>query len=120
MGESERLTALRKSIGEAQKEREFREGRLLSAERMVKYLNVYYACFAAAAAILSLVYPTPGYQALSVMMTVMLALMVVFLCAQKYAVRAQGMHAECTALQSLYYDAQNALSNEDIRRLQGR
>lgn len=120
MNTNNKHSALVEQIESLLREREYMEERLLTAENTVRYINTYYAVFAAAAAVLSLVYPTEGWQALTVMLTVMLSMMVFFLCAQSGKERTRQQRSERAELSKLMYEAERADMEEKPEDIQHR
>ena len=82
--------------------------RLLNTERFVQHINIYYSCFTAIITTLSLLYPDKSYAVASAIMTVVLAISIVYLNAQKYGNRAQQLQTNYIALQQLMYEIENA------------
>ncbi len=96
-------------------EKRFLENRMLSGEMQLKLMSGYYAVLAAVTAVLSIVRPDKNFHALSVWMTVLLALWVIALCVQKNGVRAQRLRSEQAALMRMMAEAQQ---EADVERLQ--
>lgn len=86
--------------------------RLLSNERFVQSINIYYSCAAAIVTVLSLIYPSRSFGVVSAVLTVILAISIVYLNAQKYGSRAQQLQANFIALQQLGYDISRAITKE--------
>ena len=80
--------------------------RLLSQETFVQAINIYYSCMAAIVTVLSLIYKEGSYGIASAMLTVILAISIVYLNAQKYGGRAQQLQTNYITLQQLEYEIQ--------------
>lgn len=91
--------------------------RLLGTEQFVQYINIYYSCAAAVITILSLKYPDSSFSIASAIMTVALAISIVYLNAQKYGSRAQQLQMNYLALHQLRFDIENVERENDYGKL---
>lgn len=91
--------------------------RLLETEHFVQHINIYYSCVASVITVLSLKYPDKSYGVASAIMTVALAISIVYLNAQKYGSRAQQLQMNYLALHQLRFDIENAISDKSIGEL---
>lgn len=89
--------------------------RLLANEHFVQSINIYYSCFAAIITVLSLIYPDKRYSVLSALLSVILAISIVYLNAQKYGSRAQQLQSNFVALQYLGYQINDAIDKGNIQ-----
>ena len=83
--------------------------RLIKTEHFVQAINIYYSCVAAIVTVLSLIYPDGNYSIASAIMTIALAISIVYLNAQKYGNRAQQLQTNYLALHQLRFDIENAI-----------
>ena len=83
--------------------------RLLKTEHFVQAINIYYSCVAAIVTVLSLIYKEGNYSIASAIMTIALAISIVYLNAQKYGNRAQQLQQNYLALHQLRFDIENAI-----------
>lgn len=104
--ENEKMELLLGQIKDESKEQKFLANRLLSSEKHIKMMNIYYAAFASVTAVLSLIYPECSFSQLSAVLTVLLSLLVIALSAQKYAQQARHYHVNAHALDMLLLEAQ--------------
>ena len=87
--------------------------RLISSERFIQSINIYYSCFAV---ILSILCLSDGYDALTFISTVLtsiLAISIVFLNAQHYGDRAQQFHENFLELYQLLFEIRTAIRKEE-------
>lgn len=89
--------------------------RLLARERFVQAINIYYSCVAAIVTLLSLIYKTRSFGVASAVLTVILAISIVYLNAQKYGSRAQQLQTNYIALQQLLFDIEAELRQDEVK-----
>lgn len=78
--------------------------RLLKKEEFVQNINIYYSCLASVVTVLSLIYTGRSFGVASAILTVILAISIVYLNAQKYGDRAQQLKTNYIALQQLAFE----------------
>ena len=101
------LEKLRKEVEFTRKNRINASTRLLNKERFVQSINIYYSCVAAIVTVLSLIFPERSFGIASAVLTVILAISIVYLNAQKYGERAQQLKTNYISLQQLIFDIEN-------------
>ena len=87
--------------------------RLLKTEHFVQAINIYYSCVAAIITVLSLIDKEGNYSIASAIMTIALAISIVYLNAQKYGSRAQQLQQNYLALHQLRFDIENAIRDRE-------
>lgn len=87
--------------------------RLLTQERYVQAVNIYYSCFASVVSIIGLACGRKSYGVISALLTVLLAISIVYLNAQKFGDRAQQLKTNYIALHQLQFDIDNAIIGRD-------
>lgn len=85
--------------------------RLQRTETFLQGINIYYSCFAAVLSVLSLISDSKPLAVWSVLLTVILAISVVYFNAQKYGNRAQELKTNYIALQSLLFEIEQDEAN---------
>lgn len=85
--------------------------RLQRTETFLQGINIYYSCFAAVLSVLSLISDSKALAVWSVLLTVILAISVVYFNAQKYGNRAQELKTNYIALQSLLFEIEEDEAN---------
>ncbi len=103
--ENEKMDRLIEQIEKSAKEQRLLASRLLSNEKNIKVMSVYYAVFASVTAVLSLLYAQTGFSRLSAVLTVVLSILVIALSAQKYAQQARHYHVNAHMLDQLLLEA---------------
>ena len=115
--EKDQLSELLRVVNLTRLNRIHASNRLLGTEQFVQYINIYYSCVTAVITILSLRYPDSSFGIASAIMTVALAISIVYLNAQKYGNRAQQLQMNYLALHQLRFDIENAKRNSDFSEL---
>jgi hypothetical protein len=90
--------------------------RLITNESFVQGINIYYSCASAIVTVLSLIFPQKNYGIVSALLTVILAISIVYLNAQKYGSRAQQLQSNFIALQQLHYEILAAVDANDANK----
>ena len=98
------LIELRRKVENTYTRRILASQRLLSNERYIQGINIYYSCFAAIVTVLNLIYPGRTFNTASAILTVVLAISIVYLNSQKYGHRAQQLQTNYIALQKLLFE----------------
>lgn len=106
------LKELKRKIELTRKNRIHAAERLLRHEQFVQDINIYYSCVSAIVTILGLLYPEMSFSIASAIMTVILAISIVYLNAQKYGSRAQQMQMNYLGLQQLGFETDRAINGE--------
>lgn len=83
--------------------------RLLMSEHFVQSINIYYSCILAVTTVLGLLYPQYSFSLCSAITSIILAMSIVYLNAQKYGSRAQQLQMNYLALDQLRYEIQNEI-----------
>lgn len=96
--------------------------RLLMREQFVQSINIYYSCILAVVTVLGLLYPQYSFSICSAVTSIILAMSIVYLNAQKYGSRAQQLQMNYLALDQLRYEVQNEIRvpNDKLAELQKR
>lgn len=87
--------------------------RLISSERFIQNINIYYSCFAVILSILCLFDDNNVLAIISTVLTSILAISIVFLNAQHYGERAQQFHDNFLELYQLLFDIRAAIRSKD-------
>lgn len=87
--------------------------RLISSERFIQNINIYYSCFTVILSILCLLDNSPTLTIMSTILTSILAISIVFLNAQHYGERAQQFHDNFLELYQLLFDVRAAIRSEE-------
>lgn len=90
------------------------EERVSADQKTLQYLNVYYAVFAAGAAVLSGVYATDSWKIFSIMTTVLTAMMTVFTCSNPFGARIQMIRRDLAELEQLHAQADGQAEEKEI------
>ncbi len=114
--EHEKTDRLIAQIENSAKEQRLMASRMISGEKTIKAMSVYYAVFASITAVMSLLYPQLGFSRLSAMMTVMLAILTTALSAQKYARQARQCCLNAQMLEQLRLEADEDGDEEEKYR----
>lgn len=91
--------------------------RLISSERFIQNINIYYSCFAVIVSILCLVYESKVLSVFSAILTAILAISIVFLNAQHYGERAQQFHENFLELYQLLFKIRTDIRNEIVSNI---
>lgn len=110
------LLELKKAVSKTRLNRINASNRLLITERFLQNINIYYSCFTSAIAILGLKTNLQEVEVWSAILTVILAISIVYLNAQKYGSRAQELQTNYIALHKLLFDIQAAISSNDTSK----
>lgn len=110
------LEKLKRKVETTRLNRIHASNRLLKRERFVQSINIYYSCIAAVITVLGLLYPKRSFGIASAIITIILAISIVYLNAQKYGNRAQQMQMNYLALQRLKFDIEAAIISLDFDR----
>lgn len=87
--------------------------RLISSERFIQNINIYYSCFTVILSILCLLDNSPILTIMSTLLTSILAISIVFLNAQHYGDRAQQFHDNFLELYQLLFDVRAAIRSRE-------
>ena len=90
--------------------------RLQRTENFLQGINIYYSCYTAVLAVLSLVVENKSLSVWSAALTVILAISIVYLNAQKYGSRAQELQTNYIALHRLLFEIEKAEASNDTTR----
>lgn len=112
----ESLCTLKTNIYKTRINRIHAANRLLSTEKFLQGINIYYSCFSAVLAILSLFVKDTFFSVWSVIFTVVLAISIVHLNAQKYGNRSQELKTNYIALHELLFKVEFAVGRCDISK----
>lgn len=93
---------MKERIWEALGLRVNQEERVKEHDKTARYLAGCYAVYAAAAAVLSAMYSTEAWRILLTLMTVILALMTVFLCVNPFGMRLRMIRRDIAELEALH------------------
>lgn len=85
--------------------------RLLRTESFLQGINIYYSCFSAILAILSLISDKKELAVWSTVVAIILAISIVYLNAQKYGNRSQELKTNYIALHKLLFDIEEAIAD---------
>ena len=88
--------------------------RLQRTETFLQGINIYYSCFAAVLSVLSLISDSKALSVWSVLLTIILAISVVYFNAQKYGNRAQELKTNYIALQCLLFEIEQDEANNEL------
>lgn len=87
--------------------------RLQRTETFLQGINIYYSCFTAVLSVLTLLTENAALSVWSVLLTVILAISIVYLNAQKYGNRAQELKTNYIALHRLLFEIEADEANND-------
>lgn len=110
------LCTLKTNISKTRINRIHAANRLLSTEKFLQGINIYYSCFSAVLAILGLYVKDTFFSVWSVIFTVVLAISIVHLNAQKYGNRSQELKTNYIALHELLFKVEFAVGRCDISK----
>lgn len=88
--------------------------RLQRTETFLQGINIYYSCFAAVLSVLSLLSDNKALSVWSVIITIILAISVIYLNAQKYENRAQELKTNYIALHRLLFKIEEAIAENKV------
>ena len=108
------LRHLKKNIVKTRIGRINAASRLLSTERFLQAINIYYSCVSAVFAILGLVVEDKTFTIWSVIFTVVLAISIVYLNAQKYGNRSQELKNNYISLHELLFKVELAEAKNEV------
>lgn len=111
------LKHLKRNIAKTRINRINAANRLLSTERFLQAINIYYSCVSAGFAILGLTIDNKIFIVWSVIFTVVLAISIVYLNAQKYGNRSQELKNNYISLHELLYKVELAEAKNDVGNL---
>ena len=100
------LEKLENAIWTTRKNRINAEERLLSINRFVQHINIYYACLSAAIAIVSLWYTDKALTMLGAILAPIVTICVIFSNSQRYEQRAADIKRNYIKLQKILYQVQ--------------
>ena len=89
--------------------------RLISSERFIQNINIYYSCFAVILSILCLFDNNKVLAIISTVLTSILAISIVFLNAQHYGERAQQFHDNFLELYQLLFEIRTAIRKKNYQ-----
>ena len=108
------LKHLKRNIAKTRINRINAANRLLSTERFLQAINIYYSCVSAGFAILGLTIDSKIFMVWSVIFTVVLAISIVYLNAQKYGNRSQELKNNYISLHELLYKVELAEAKNEV------
>lgn len=111
------LLQLKRIVGTTRLNRINAANRLQRTENFLQGINIYYSCYTAVLAILSLVVENKSLSVWSAALTVILAISIVYLNAQKYGSRAQELQTNYIALHRLLFEIEKAEAINETTRL---
>lgn len=111
------LLRLKKTVIQTRLNRINAANRLLSTEKFLQCINIYYSCCSACIAILGLISASKALAVVSAILTVVLAISIVFLNAQKYGNRSQELKNNYISLHGLLYEIELAEARNDVSKL---
>lgn len=110
------LRELRRKVDITRLNRINASNRLLKREKFVQSINIYYSCIAAVVTVLSLLYPEQSYGIASAVLTIILAISIVYLNAQKYGSRAQQLQMNYLSLNRLEFEIDIAIEKHELEK----
>lgn len=114
--EYEALLHLKRSVKMTRINRINAATRLLQTEDFLQGVNIYYSCFSAILSVFSLLTENKSLSIWSTVMTICLAISIVYLNAQKYGNRSQELKTNYIALHGLLFEIEIAESkNEEYK-----
>ena len=111
--EYEALLHLKRSVKMTRINRINAATRLLQTEDFLQGVNIYYSCFSAILSVFSLLTERKELSIWSTIMTICLAISIVYLNAQKYGNRSQELKTNYIALHGLLFDIEHADSKNE-------
>ena len=112
------LLQLKRIVGITRLNRINAANRLQRTENFLQGINIYYSCFTAVLSVLSLVVDSKSLSVWSAALTVILAISIVYLNAQKYGSRAQELQTNYIALHKLLFEIERAEASNDTKSLE--
>ena len=107
------LKELERNIDLTRRSRMNAADRLIDQEKFIQGINIYYSCFAAVISIFCLI-KTDQYLAIaSTIITVVLAMSIIYLNAQHFEKRAQQFHTNFLALYQLLFETKAAIREQN-------
>lgn len=104
------LIDLKYAVSMTRKNRISASDRLLRTESFLQGVNIYYSCFSAFLAVLSLVSERKELAIWSTVVAVILAISIVYLNAQKFGNRSQELKTNYIALHALLFEIDDAIA----------
>lgn len=104
------LTSLEHAVAITRHNRINAANRLTGTEDFLQGINIYYSCFSAILAVLSLLSSKTEIAVWSTLLSIILAISIVYLNAQKYGSRAQEFKTNYIALHELLFDIQREIA----------
>lgn len=92
--------------------------RLTDQERFIQMVNIYYSCISATVSILCLIKSAQFLAIASTLLTVILAMSIIYLNAQKYEKRAQQFRTKFLSLYKLMFDVNIAIMENNFESFQ--
>lgn len=92
--------------------------RLLETENFLQGINIYYSCIAAVLAVISLIEEKKMLSVWSTILTIILAISIVYLNAQKYGTRSQELKTNYIELHQLWFEIKLALEKNNISNVE--
>lgn len=114
---SSKLNSLKTSIWITRKARINASERLLSLEKFIQYINIYYSCFLCVLSVYGLTVSKDKIGLISAILSIILTIFIVYLNSQKFGERAQQLKINYIALQELYFILDN-LDEENLENLE--
>lgn len=108
------LESLENAVWTTRKNRINAEERLLSVNRFVQHINIYYACLSAAIAIISLWYTDKALTMLGAILAPIVTICIAFLNSQRYEQRAADIKRNYVELQKILYEVRRLKSGDAI------
>lgn len=107
------LENLENAVWTTRKNRINAEERLLSVNRFVQHINIYYACLSAAIAIISLWYTDKALTMLGAILAPIVTICIAFLNSQRYEQRAADIKRNYVELQKILYEVRRLKSGDE-------
>ena len=111
------LIQLKRIVGITRLNRINAANRLQRTENFLQGINIYYSCYTAVLSVLGLVVDNKSLSVWSAALTVILAISIVYLNAQKYGSRAQELQTNYIAIHRLLFDIEKAEATNDTEKL---
>lgn len=111
------MIQLKRIVGITRLNRINAANRLQRTENFLQGINIYYSCYTAVLSVLGLVVDNKSLSVWSAALTVILAISIVYLNAQKYGSRAQELQTNYIAIHRLLFDIEKAEATNDTEKL---
>ena len=104
---NKKLTQLKDRVWMTRKARINASERLLSLEKFIQYINIYYSCFICILSVYGLVIINDKIGIISTILSIILTISMVYLNSQRFGDRAQQLKNNYINLQKLYLKLDN-------------